>query len=233
MKLFFFLMIVLLGYQETIGQKIIKGIVVDSITLNAVPSASVRVKNTTRGTITNANGVFSIKAFGNDTLIFTSVGYDELHLPVFIDEDVMFVKLTQHVTMLKEVTIIGRPEAEKKELPSLKLRSKSTPFSGATPSSGFGASVNLAYFSKAEKEKRTLARINRELTQTQTYAEIVTNSQIKSEIQSRFSLSDSTYYTILTHFNERHREITHSGKQGEILSALFSFFETECRLRRH
>lgn len=226
-------MLALWGCQEACAQKILKGIVVDSITLNAVPSASVRVKGTTRGTITNVNGVFSIKVAGNDTLIFTSVGYDELHLPIYMDDEVMFVKLTQHVTMLKEVTIIGRPEAEKKELPSLKLRSKSTPFSGATPSSGFGASVNLAYFSKEEKEKRKLVRINRELAQTQTYAEIVTNPQIKSEIQSRFSLSDSTYYSILTHFNERHQEVTHSGKQGEILAALFSFFEIECRIRRH
>ncbi|MBS1951162.1 MAG: hypothetical protein OJF59_003063 [Cytophagales bacterium] len=233
MKKLFFLLAVLAGFYEVSAQKIIKGIVVDSITLNAVPSASVRVKGTTRGTITNANGVFSIKANGNDTLIFTSIGYDELHLPIYMDDDVMFVKLTQHVTMLKEVTIIGRPEAEKKELPSLKLRSKSVPFSGATPSSGFGASVNLGYFSKAEKEKRALARINSELSQTQTYAEIVTNPQIKSELQGRFLLSDSTYYFILTRFNESHREITHSGKQGEILTALFAFFEAQVAMRRH
>ncbi len=108
MKKLFFLLAVLAGFYEVSAQKIIKGIVVDSITLNAVPSASVRVKGTTRGTITNANGVFSIKANGNDTLIFTSIGYDELHLPIYMDDDVMFVKLTQHVTMLKEVTIIGR-----------------------------------------------------------------------------------------------------------------------------
>lgn len=227
------LFFVLMAFAEcVVAQKTIKGIVVDSVSLSAVPSVSVRVKNTSRGTISNANGVFTIRVTPMDTLVFTSVGYDDLVLPVYVDDDVMFVKLTQHVTMLKEVTVLGRPEAEKKELPSLKLRSKSTPFSGATPNGGFGASVNLAYFSKAEREKRALVRLNQELSQTQTYAEIVTNLQIRNEIQSRFSLTDSTYYQILRRFNESHKEVTHSGKQGEILSALFTFFEEQVKTNR-
>ncbi|HEV8515640.1 MAG TPA: carboxypeptidase-like regulatory domain-containing protein [Cyclobacteriaceae bacterium] len=215
------------------AQKILKGIVVDSVTLNALPNVSVKLKGTAFGTITNANGVFSIKVKETDSLLFTSIGYDRLELPVYFGEDVMFVRLTQQVIMLREVTITGRPEAEKKELPSLKLRSKSLPFGGAMPGGQGGASVNLDFFSKREREKRKLAKLNAEMARTQTYVEVVTNTEVKQELMERFSISDSTYYKILTHFNEQHQEVTHSGNQGDILTQLFSFFEAEVRYRRY
>jgi len=215
------------------AQKTLKGIVVDSITLNALPNVSVKLKGTLYGTITNANGVFSIKVKETDSLVFSSIGYDRLELPVYFGEEVMFVRLTQQVIMLREVTITGRPEAAKKELPSLKLRSKSMPWGGAMPNGAGGAAVNLDYFSKREREKRKLAKLNAEMARTQTYVEIVTNMEVKQELMDRFSISDSTYYKILTHFNEQHQEVTHSGNQGDILTQLFSFFEAEVRYRRY
>ena len=217
---------------SALAQKTLKGIVVDSITLNALPNVSVKLKGTSYGTITNINGVFSIKVMETDSLIFSSIGYDRLELPVYFGEDVMFVRLTQQVIMLREVTITGRPEAAKKELPSLKLRSKSLPWGGAMPNGQGGAAVNLDYFSKREREKRKLVKLNAELARTQTYVEIVTNAEVKQELMDRFSISDSTYYKILTHFNEQHQEVTHSGNQGDILTQLFSFFEAEVRYRR-
>jgi len=141
--------------------------------------------------------------------------------------------LTQQVIMLREVTITGRPEAARKELPSLKLRSKSLPWGGAMPNGAGGAAVNLDYFSKREREKRKLVKLNAELARTQTYVEVVTNPEVKQELMDRFSISDSTYYKILTHFNEQHQEVTHSGNQGDILTQLFSFFEAEVRYRRY
>ncbi len=215
------------------AQKTLKGIVVDSVTLNALPNVSVKLKGTAYGTITNTNGVFSIKVKETDSLVFSSIGYDRLELPVYFGEDVMFVRLTQQVIMLREVTITGKPEAAKRELPSLKLRSKSMPWAGAMPNSGGGAAVNLDYFSKREREKRKLAKLNTEMARTQTYVEIVTNIEVKQELMDRFSISDSTFYRILTHFNEQHQEVTHSGNQGDILTQLFSFFEAEVRHRRY
>jgi hypothetical protein len=98
---------------------------------------------------------------------------------------------------------------------------------------GGGAAVNLDFFSKREREKRKLAKLNAELSRTQTYVEIVTNTEVKQELMDRFSISDSTFYKILTHFNEQHQEVTHSGNQGDILTQLFSFFEAEVRYRRY
>jgi hypothetical protein len=216
-----------------LAQKTLKGIVVDSITLNALPNVSVKLKGTLYGTITNGNGVFTIKVKETDTLVFSSVGYGRIELPVYFGDDVMFVRLTQQVIMLREVVITGRPEAAKKELPSLKLRTKALPWGGAMPNSGGGAAVNLDYFSKREREKRKLAKLNEELSRTQTYVEIVTNREVQQELMDRFSISDSTYYKILTRFNEQHQEVTHSGNQGNILTSLFSFFEAEVRYHRY
>ncbi len=210
-----------------------KGIVVDSISLNAVPSASVKVKGTNWGTLTNSNGVFFVKVKETDTLIFSSIGYNVAVVPVYLDEDIMLVRLSQNVIMLREITVFGRPEAAKKEFPSLKLKSKSLPWGGAMPNSGGGAAVNLDYFSKREREKRKLAKLNTELSRTQTYVEIVTNTEVKQELMDRFSISDSTFYRILTKFNVQHREVTHSGNQGNILNSLFSFFEAEVRYQRY
>jgi len=210
----------------------LKGIVVDSITLNAIPNASVRIIGGNYGTVTNQNGVFFIKVKATDTLIFSSVGYTRQIEPVYIEDEVMFVRMVQDVILLKEVTVFGRPEAEKKELPSLKIKSKAVPWYGAIPSSGMGTSVNLDFFSKREREKRKLAKLQIELASTQTYVDIVTSPQVKQELKDRFSLSDSVYYQIITHFNEQHRDVTHSGKQSEILNSLFSFFEAEVRFRR-
>jgi len=235
MRVKFFLVILISATIcfSAVAQKTLKGIVVDSVTLNALPNVSVKLKGTAYGTITNVNGVFSIKVKETDSLVFSSIGYDRLELPVYFGEDVMFVRLTQQVIMLREVTITGRPEAARKELPSLKLRSKSLPWGGAMPNGAGGTAVNLDYFSKREREKRKLVKLNAELARTQTYVEVVTNPEVKQELMDRFSISDSTYYKILTHFNEQHQEVTHSGNQGDILTQLFSFFEAEVRYRRY
>lgn len=213
------------------GQKTLKGIVVDSITLSGIPNVSVRILGAGYGTITNGNGVFSLRVKPTDTLAFSSVGYVRTVEPVPQDDGVMFIRMSQDVIVLKEVTVFGRPEAEKKELPSLKLRSKAVPWGGAMPGGG-GAGVNLDFFSKREREKRKLEKLKAELASTQTYVEIVTNRDLIQELKDRYSLTDSTFYKILTHFNEQHQEVTHSGNQSTIITTLFAFFETEVRFRR-
>lgn len=213
------------------AQKLLKGIVVDSVTLNGIPNVSVRILGAGYGTITNANGVFSIKVKPTDTLSFSSVGYLRTLEPVTTDNEIMFIRMVQEVILLKEVTVYGRPEAIKKDLPSLKLKNKAVPWGGAIPGGG-GAGVNLDFFSKREREKRKLEKLKAELSSTQTYVEIVTNLEVIQELKDRYALSDSSFYKILTHFNEQHREVTHSGNQANIITSLFSFFETEVRFRR-
>jgi hypothetical protein len=218
------------------GQKYvsIKGIVVDSLTLNALPNVHVSVKNSHRGAVTNPQGVFFISVSETDTLVFSNVGYARYESPVFVDDEVMFVRLVEQPLMLKEVTVRDRRlSLNPKHEPSLKLKSKAVPWYGAVPNQGGGAAVNLDYFSKREREKRKLAKLKAELSSTQVYVEIVTNPEVKQELEDRFSIGDSTFYKILTKFNEKNRNVTHSGDSGEILNALFYFFETNTRYAKN
>jgi len=232
-KFFLFSFLLIAISFSVSAQKVLKGIVVDSISLNGIPNVNVKFKDTNRGTITDANGMFTLRVKETDTLILSSVGYVRVELPVLLDDEVMFIRMVQEVVLLKEVEVHGRPGAYGKDLPSLKLRSKSMAFNGAMPNSGgAGASVNLAYFSKQEREKRKLNKLKAVLASTQTYVDIVTNPEVIQEIEERFSLNDSTFYKVLTHFNEQHQDMVHSSNSGDILNSLFYFFENEVRYRR-
>src|SRR5260221_6761400 len=212
-RLFIFIFILISCSLATSAQKVLKGIVVDSVTLGGIPNVSVRILGAGYGTITNANGVFSIKVRPTDTLSFSSVGYLRTLEPVTTDNEIMFIRMVQEIILLREVTVYGRPEAIKKDLPSLKLKSKAVPWGGAMPGGG-GAGVNFDFFSKTEREKRKLKKMKTEFFSTQTYVEIVTNLEVIQELKDRYALSDTSFYKILPHFNEQPREITHSGNQA-------------------
>jgi hypothetical protein len=212
------------------SQQALKGIVVDSVTLNALPNVHVSVKHSNKGAITNLQGIFFLSVLPTDTLVFSSVGYGRYETPVYSDDDVMFVRLAEQPVMLKEIIVRGRPlSLNSKYEPSLKIKSKAVPWYGAVPNGQGGAAVNLDYFSKREREKRKLEKLKAELSSTQVYVDIVTNPEVKQELEDRFSISDSTFYKILTRFNEKNQNVTHSGDSGSILNALFSFFEANAR----
>jgi len=211
------------------AQKTLKGIVVDSTTLNAVPHGTVKIKNTNLGTLTNDHGVFSIKVKPTDTLIFSSIGYNRMELPVSFDDDVMLVTLSQDVIMLREVTVIGRPDVIEVDHGPSRTDNRSTPVGGLNSSRHLGVKLNMGYFSKEEAEKRKLEEVNAELSKSQTYVSIVTSAEVKKEMMDQFSISDSTFYKILAKFNQKHRKVINSGSATDILTSLVSFFDEEVR----
>ena len=60
----------------------VSGVVSDGQTGDPLIGASVFVKGTTTGTITDIDGSYSINASGQDVLVFSFVGYQELEVPV-------------------------------------------------------------------------------------------------------------------------------------------------------
>ena len=60
----------------------VSGIVTDGSTGEALIGASVTVKGSTVGTITDIDGSYSINANSNDVLIYSFVGYDEFEATV-------------------------------------------------------------------------------------------------------------------------------------------------------
>lgn len=65
------------------SQNVISGTVTNNVTKEVVPAVSVIVKETSQGTYTNSNGAFSISVAKLPvTLIFTSIGFETIEIPV-------------------------------------------------------------------------------------------------------------------------------------------------------
>jgi TonB-linked SusC/RagA family outer membrane protein len=76
---------------------------------------SVLVKGTSIGTSTNADGKFSIKASPDQTLVFSSVGFQEREVPVGNDNNVT-VRLDASADNLKAVVVIGYGTSRRKQM---------------------------------------------------------------------------------------------------------------------
>lgn len=98
--------------QETGERTRIYGKIYDATTKEALPYTSVRIRNTTNGCSSDNNGNFSFYAPLQDTLIISSIGYKEEHIPLS-KKTRMPLRVTMKSTdyTLSEVTI--KPKKEK------------------------------------------------------------------------------------------------------------------------
>ncbi|RPE08999.1 TonB-dependent receptor [Chitinophaga lutea] len=95
----------LLFFEHAMSQTIaVKGRVTDGN--QPLPGVSVKIKNTSTGTVTNANGEFSLNAAGTDILIFTFVGYRVREVPVG-GRAVINETLSATDSQLGEVVVVG------------------------------------------------------------------------------------------------------------------------------
>lgn len=92
----------------------VKGVVTDASSGETVIGASVSIKGSTKGTITNINGEFTLKAVPpQSTLVFSFVGYKTQELPA---KPVMQVVLQENVQALKDLVVIGYGSVKKEDL---------------------------------------------------------------------------------------------------------------------
>lgn len=83
--------------------------------MGTIIGASVKIKNTTRGTVTDSNGKYSIEAPENATLIFSYIGYNTVEKSVK-GQTAINVELSDNVQAINEVvvTAIGIKQQKKK-----------------------------------------------------------------------------------------------------------------------
>lgn len=214
-RLFIFIFL-LSGNWYAHAQQAVRGIVVDSATLSALPSVNVQIKNGTTGTFTDEKGNFAIRALPADTLVFTIVGYERLELPL-ADYEPGIIRLSEKYTLLKAVTI----DEYKRENPyegmfeeqNARLK-KSIPF----------------YYSKAKKEKIKVQSLREENVRVKTYVDVVVNDpSLKARLMKEHGLNDDEYYHILTAFNERHYRVMYYLTRSELISLINTFFESQAR----
>jgi len=99
--------ICLLSINLAFAQNItVKGKVSDGGDKSTIPSVSVLVKGTQNGTQTDANGVYSISAPANATLVFTYLGYTTQEVSVN-NQTTINIELKSSTQQLDQVVVVG------------------------------------------------------------------------------------------------------------------------------
>ena len=106
----FAIMLVLLTGNVTAGNDVIeiKGTVSDKATGEKLPYVALQVMGTYVGTQSNADGHYVLKVANNrlsDTVVFSAMGYEKLHIAISDLRKQRHVKLAPHALDLKEVTV--------------------------------------------------------------------------------------------------------------------------------
>lgn len=80
-----------------------------------IPNVSIKLKNRTGGTTTDANGTFSLSVTPNSVLVFTSIGYLDKEQVISNSANVS-ITLEEGNTELSEVVVIGYGTASRKDV---------------------------------------------------------------------------------------------------------------------
>jgi TonB-dependent starch-binding outer membrane protein SusC len=99
-------------------ERSISGTVSDRSSNESLPGASVVIKGTTIGSITDIDGKFSFKIpAGDQILVFSYVGYETVEMPVG-NLSIFNIQLVPTKTSLQEVVVVGYGSAKVKDLTS-------------------------------------------------------------------------------------------------------------------
>ncbi len=180
----------------------------------------VRTKHSLTGTITSDNGFFAIEAKRTDTLVFTRTGYILFELPLFFEENVLFMRLREKVTYLDEVQITGARITEGVR-PARPLP-KPLPVSSAFSSP-------IEYFSRYQRERRQLLRLVEENNKVYVYNQVINDEHLRRELMEEYGLPEESYYKLLTKFNQQYRQVQYISEREKIIEVLRQFLQQQTR----
>ncbi len=228
-KSLIFILTLLLISTTGYGQKVMKGIVVDSASFISLPDVHVSIKNSQRGTFTDAKGNFILVVEPTDTLQFTLVGFKAAQYSVAELRYESIVRLAEESTLLNQVVVNGTidipvPELEKKRIWQNNTYNPANSPPGSVPTFGPGANIPLSIFSKGEGEKRKAEKLREENERVSTYTSVVSDPEVMQALMKKYNLSEKGYYDILTKFNERNSRYMYTLTADELVKALDNFF---------
>ncbi|MDN3667564.1 TonB-dependent receptor [Algibacter miyuki] len=71
-----------------------------------IPGATIIVKGTSTGAVTNFDGVYNIKTNGSSTIVVSYIGFETIEIPVN-NKQTINVQLKEDISLLDEVVVIG------------------------------------------------------------------------------------------------------------------------------
>lgn len=201
-----------------LGQKLYRGIVVDSATMVDLPGVHVTIKKSAKISLTDANGTFLIYAKPTDTLTLSFIGYQSLQLPLLFEEQDLFVLLREDKILLNEIVIKSTRLYPNKieDRTAVKPRTMDELDAVLTP---------WDYFWKLEREKRKLSRVVEENNRTQVYRQVITDPDVKDIMKREYRVSEETYYSIIEKFNQQYPSVHYYSDPDAIMEVLHQFFE--------
>ena len=201
-----------------LAQRVTRGIVVDSLSLSALPGVHVSIKNSSNGTITDALGAFTLSTKPADTLVLTLVGYNTLELPLFLEEADIFLRMSERIKILQEITVNSTRLYENE----ITRAQRTIP---RKMSAGEGFSSPWEYFSKGQKEKRKVVKLINENNRIRTYVQVINDQEIREEIMEAHDLTETAYYQGLARFNQQSDDVLYATEAYIIVASLKSFFK--------
>lgn len=90
----------------------VKGTVTDAQTGDPVPAAAVIVSGTAEGVVTDLDGAYSITASSSGVLIFSSIGYETMQVPIQ-GQRTLNVELSPSAEFLDETIVVAYGTAKK------------------------------------------------------------------------------------------------------------------------
>jgi TonB-dependent starch-binding outer membrane protein SusC len=109
--------VLVLGAMSAFAQQSVSGKVTSSDDGSGIPGVNILEKGTTNGTVSDADGSYTINVSSGATLVYSFVGYVSQEVSVG-SQTSMNVTLQSDVTSLSEVVVVGYGSQEKKEITS-------------------------------------------------------------------------------------------------------------------
>jgi hypothetical protein len=217
-----FLFILLIVSIACRAQKLVKisGIIVDSVTLVALPHAHIQLKSSKQSWLGSSSGSFTLTAPVFDTLIFSCVGYKSIEYPVLLSDEDVLIRIAESYVMLPEVTTVGARILQ----PTYGERRRVV---SPTPTLAEGIFSPFTYLSKTEREKRRLIKVREENVKIRTFVEVVNDPDLKKDITNQFGISEQEYYTLLAKFNTENKYAQYLDDENKIRDVIFSFIKKE------
>lgn len=232
---FFFL----LQAGVAVAQIPLRGIVVDSLTVEVLPYVNITIKNKGPGAVSDIRGSFEFEAGEGDTIVFSRVGYVTRMLPANFVSQMVLVFLKEERRMLEPIEIEDKQPSWLPDLPpespwknqTFKKSFTETPgFQGVqTFGPGFVFRMPGSGFKKEARARQKLRELQVENDKAKDYIHLVNSTEIKGKLMKEYGLSEDDFYQLLGIFNERNGAFIYKLETHEVIPLLLQFFADEVK----